>query len=1606
VNGSDLSPELVAKYGDRLASLSPAQRELLERALKKKEAEKAAAPAVAPASTAGRKIPRRQQPNFLPLSIDQERLWFVQQLDLDSPIYNIYSASRLKVPLDVPTLGRAVDEVVRRHEILRTTFPSIDGRPVMQIAPELKVGMPWIDLRALPVEHRRTEADRVANQAVGQTFDLLQLPLFRMWMVQVADADFIWPACLHHIITDWIAFYNFELEIRTTYSALLDGQAAPLPEPVIQYGDFTVWQRERMLTKDLDDQLNYWKELLKDASDLVSLPIDHPRPPVQSAVGGRQRVFIGKGPTENLRALAQKEGTTPFAVLLAVLKAHLARLSGEVKLIVGTPMSHRIEPETQNILGFFLSQLIYYSDYSGNPSFREAVRRERDASMAAYAHSEVPFSQVVEALRPERDLSRTPFFQIQLLLLNPGQVTKGAGGFDGGYVEDSGGSEGYWVDAQRTQSELAPIFWETVNGFHGFFEYNKAIFDITTIDRMKEQFRVLFAAACENPEVRLWELPLLPESQRHQLLVEWNELADLPADPGAGFVHADFEAQAAARPEAPAVVTEEGELSYGELDRRAGRLAHRLRQLGVGPEVAVLAAVERSPEAIVALLGVLKAGGVYVPVEVTTPADRVQFMLRDTGAPVVLVRHDLPWPLEGVHALRMSDEEGWEEGRGALSPAAVGLEPGHLAYVIYTSGSTGEPKGVGVPHGPAAAHFRMTAGFYGAVPGERLLQFSIFAFDASMEQIFSALSGGAAMVLRGEEIWDPSDLGGRLARLQVAVADLPTSYWGRWAQSLPAGEGAVATPLRLVSPAGEAMTTDAVRHWQAGAFREVPLLNGYGPTEAVVTATGFIVPPAYEERGVAGMVPIGRSLPGRVAYVMDAHLNPVPSGVAGELCLGGPLLARGYLHRPELSAQSFVPDPLPAERGARLYRTGDRVRLLPDGVIEFLGRIDFQVKVRGFRIELGEIESALQSHPSVGAAAVVARNAGGGNYRLAAYVVAEVGEEPQAAVLREALRLRLPEYMVPASFSVVDALPFLANGKVDRRALLARPEPVDEAAETDFAAPRTPVEKTLAAIWGEVLRRDKVGIHDNFFSLGGDSILSIQVIARAQRAGLQLSPRLLFQHQTIAELAEVAATAEAVAAEQGPVVGPVPLTPIERWYLDADPVDPHHFNMTMLFETAVALEPSRLAAALAAIEAHHDALRFHFHRGAEGWEQEGTPPEPRWPLAAVDLSALPEGAASRAVEAAAAAAQGSLDLERGPLYRALVFDLGAGKPGRLYWTVNHLVVDGVSWRILLEDLATAYAALEAGIIALPPKTTSYRQWAERLVGHAASPPIASEIAYWGALPWNRVEPLPIDLAGGGNRAASERTFSFVLEADETRDLLQEVHRAYNTRINDLLLAAFGRAIAAWTGSPMVLFDLEGHGREEIFPDVDLSRTVGWFTSIYPVLLDLSRSPSPADAIKNTKEQLRVIPGNGLGFGMLRFPPSGQARLADLPRAEIVFNYLGQIDQALPESTPFLFARESVGPLNGLRSRRPHLLSWNAAVTGGSLLVTCAYSDEVHRPDTIERLAHGYRDQLRQLIEHCKNPEAGGFTPSDFAGARLNQKDLDKFLGKLGRPGRK
>lgn len=792
---------------------------------------------------------------------------------------------------------------------------------------------------------------------------------------------------------------------------------------------------------------------------------------------------------------------------------------------------------------------------------------------------------------------------------------------------------------------------------------------------------------------------------------------------------------------------------------------------------------------------------------------------------------------------------------------------------------------------------------------------------------------------------------------------------------------------------------------------DAELHNLYGPTEAAVDVTFWAcVQQSSNQKNSAihqKIVPIGHPIANIQIYLLDRHLNPVPMGVTGEVYIGGVGVGRGYLNSPGLTAERFIPNPFSEQLATRLYKTGDKARHLPNGEIEYIGRIDHQVKVRGFRIEMGEIEAAISQHPAIRETVVIVRSNSADSQRIVAYVVLKTEQILTISKLRGFLEPKLPNYMMPAAFVILQALPLTPNGKVDRKALPV-PEQIRPELEEAFIAPQTRVEKQLAVIWTQVLSLENIGINDNFFELGGDSILSLQIISKANQAGLYLTPKQLFQYQTIAQLAAVAGTNKKIPAEQGAVTGLLPLTPIQQWFFEQEQPEPDHWNQAVLLELKQSIDPGLVEQVMQSLQRHHDVLRLRFIQEEFGTQAVIASPDHVVPLTHLDLSALPKEEQAAAMEAIAAKLQASLNLSVGLLFQVALFDLGGEKPYRLLWIIHHLAVDGVSWRILIEDFQTAYHQLSEGkVIQLPPKTTSFKQWSNRLQEYARSSALRSELDYWLTILDQSVESIPVDYLGGNNREATACKVSVSLSVEETQALLQNVPAAYQTQINDVLLTALVQAFAQWTGKSSLLVDLEGHGREELFENVDVSRTVGWFTSIFSVHLSLENASQPGKSLMAIKEQLRAIPNRGISYGLLHYLSRDQEitkQLSLLPKAEVIFNYLGQFDQVLPESSLFSLAQESIGPSHSLRSKRTHLLEINSGISQGRLQMSWTYSEKLHRQTTVEVLAQGFIEALRSLITHCQSPDAGGFTPSDFAKFEQSQwcqADLDAITGAIG-----
>ncbi|MCP4660712.1 MAG: amino acid adenylation domain-containing protein, partial [bacterium] len=1071
----------------------------------------------------------------LPLSFAQQRLWFLDQLEPASPVYNIPLAVRLRGALPVPLLERIFSEVMRRHEVLRTTFEPAAGEPRQVITAELELALPVVDLQALPEAVREAEVGRLAAAEARLPFDLAVGPLVRVTLVRLTADDQAVLVTMHHIASDGWSMGVFRRELAVLAEAFAQGRPSPLPELPVQYADFAHWQRQWLRGEVLEAQLAYWRVELAGIPARLELPTDRPRPAVPSYRGRHLGVALPEELSRALAALARRQGVTSFMTLLAAFQTLLGRWAGTDDVAVGTPIAGRNRRQIEDLIGFFVNTLVLRTDLRDDssldgPAFQELLTRVRRVALDAYAHQDLPFEQLVEEVQPERDLSSTPLFQVMFVRQNAPQVT----------VEMPAlAISSLPADVGTTKFDLTLSLQESERGIRGSLAYRTDLFDPTTMARLGAQFSRLLTAIADDPERRLGELPLVSAAERHQLLTAWNDT--LHPDPRGLLVHELFEAQVEKRPEAVAVGRPPREaLSYRELNRRANRLGARLRELGVGgpasrPDEVVGICLERSAELIAGLLAILKAGGAYLPLDPEDPPERLAYLLEDSGVSVVLAEERTAAALPAAAPAGIEVLSDWDFAAPGEAPNPVsGVTAGHRAYLIYTSGSTGRPKGVMVEH-------RSLVDFLGWVDRELFGPRTVplvnsISFDASLKQLFAPLLRGAAVVVLGKDtVSEPAALVAALDASGLQALNCVPSLWAALLGAMESGEAAVPPSLRHLWLGGEELREDLVRRTRT-LLPEIEIGNLYGPTEA----TSLV---SWAPRLGAGRPPIGRPLANTRLHVLDAALRPVPIGVVGELAIGGPGVARGYLRRPELTATRFVPDPhFGNPAGGRLYRTGDLVRALGDGRLEFLGRRDHQIQLRGFRIELGEIESVLSGHESVRECAVVARGEDSGDplsARLVAYVAAG-DPAPDARELRAFLRRTLPDHMVPSAFVVLEALPLLTSGKVNRGAL---PEPEVGGVAEAFAAPGDPSEELIAEIWAAVLGLNRVGTHDNFFELGGHSLLATQIVSRARETfAVELPLPRLFEAPTVAELAAVV---RALRDEQRGLVAP-PMVPIPR----------------------------------------------------------------------------------------------------------------------------------------------------------------------------------------------------------------------------------------------------------------------------------------------------------------------------------------------------------------------------------------------------------------------------------------------------------------------------
>lgn len=1529
-------------------------------------------------------------------SYAQRRMWFLWRLDPASAAYNLPMAARLIGALDQRMLERAFELLISRHETLRTVFHQLPDGSLRQVPSERSVYIEWQDIEQLPGDEQARFVISEAETHSLQPFNLEEGPLLHIKLLRLSTQEHVLLLCLHHIVADGWSLNVLIDELGRLYDACVLGNEAELPELPIQYSDYALWQRSWLESGELQRQLTYWLQQLAGEQPALELPLDHPRPAMQSYRGARWDIPLSAELSIELRQLAQQQGVTVFMVLLASFQALLHRYSGQDDIRVGVPIANRHRVETERLIGLFVNTQVLRARIDGQLCFSELLAQTKRTVSQAQAHQDLPFDQLVEALQPQRSLSHSPLFQVMFnhqATVTKLETSRTASGLSLGSIDR---------ESQAAQFDLMLSTYEHPQGITAVLTYATDLFEAETIERLGRHWVNVLAGIASNLEQRIGELPLLSNEERRRQLQEWNRTeASYPSE---CCIHELIEVQAEKTPRAVALVFGKEALSYCELNTRANRLAHRLRALGVGPDELVGIAVERSVEMVVGLLGILKAGGAYVPLDPEYPPDRLAYMMQDSGVRLLLTQSHLQTQLPlnaAVRTLLLDDVSS-----DAIEPGnpVCCTHPNNLAYVIYTSGSTGRPKGVGNTHTALVNRLSWMQKAYRLGQADAILQKTPFSFDVSVWEFFWPLLSGARLVVAQPGAHrDPEQLVDTINRHEITTLHFVPSMLQAFLTSERVDS--CHSIQRLVC-SGEALSTELSRQ----AMERLPgagLFNLYGPTEAAIDVTHWRC-----RRDAGSSVPIGGPIDNLKTHIVDGALALAAPGIVGELHLGGVGLARGYHGRPSLTAECFIPDAFEASEhgGGRLYRTGDLARYRVDGVIEYVGRIDHQVKIRGFRIELGEIEAKLLEQPAVRDAVVVAQESASGK-QLVGYVMPTpeqlllftvAGEDQRAELqrayvnlLKASLKCSLPEYMVPVQVVILEQLPLTPNGKLDRKAL---PKPDSNAPSSLYVAPVTELEQQIASIWAEVLGMERVGLTDNFFALGGDSIISIQVVSRARQTGIQFTPKELFQHQTVQGLARIARRSDALAFEQGPITGPAPLLPVQQAFFETAIPERHHWNQAVLLRPKALLDPERLEQALRAIVVHHDALRLSF--AAEQGSVSATyrtldAQQNAWvstPLVWQSNVANASGLISLCTNA-----QRSLDLRSGPLLRAVLATLPDGTQ-RLLLAIHHLVIDGVSWRILLEDLHTAYRQLESNkALRLQAKTSAYRVWGERLQLAARSEAFQAELDYWRTQLADAPLDLPRDHPDGRALGQLVRTVYSSLDAASTQQLLQQAPAAYRTRINDLLLTALARVITRWTHESSVLIQLEGHGREDLFEDMDLTRTIGWFTTLYPVRL--TPAVRIGDSIKQIKEQLRAVPNGGLGYGVLRYLGNEAARqtLSALPIPRITFNYLGQFDSSFSEQNAlFAPAIENAGLERSKDAPLDNWLSVDGQVYGGELRMGWTFSVEMLEEETVQGLTNAYADELRTLIEHCTSEGVAAITPSDVPLSELTQAQLDNL----------
>lgn len=1534
-----------------------------------------------------RDVPKTVEPRpegvEIPLSPGQQRLLFLQQLYPENPFYNYADSYRFKGRLDVDRLIRSFQLVTDRHAILRTAFPVVDERAIQKIREKAGFEIFRHDLGDLPPAERIEKAGELAVAVAGKPFDLSEGSLMRISVLRMSEDDHLIVLTMHHIIFDKWSMGVLLREVAEYYRALSAGEQIDLSFPEIQYADYAYWKSRQ---KTDPESLSYWKKKLENSPELLNLPADFKRPQQPTFRGAYLTEEFPNGLSGKLKALCKQTNTTLYVLLLTVYKILLNRYTGETDILVGSPFTNRDQIALEKLIGFFNDTLVLRSDLSEDPTFLELLEKVRQTTQEAFAHKNMPFETLVKKLKPDRYLNYNPLFQVMFIYHDvPKMPYFGA--------DLSVAHEPF--DLGVAKFDLTLYISEKDGRISATFEYSKDLFAEKTIRRMHGHLVNLLKGIVEDPDQKVSEIPMITDEEL-DLISKWNDTSQ--SRPAADSVLELFERQVRTNPEGTAISFQDEELTYEQLNKRINSVANHLVELGLDRKTPVGLFIEPSPEMIVGIFGILKAGLAYLPLDTAYPNERIEFILRDSSASLVLTQKHLlgKFPAGRLRVQAIGEIETAEDTAVPSLPEKIGNDD--PAYVIYTSGSTGRPKGVSVAHENLLYSTAARFDYYPDQP-ESFLLLSSFSFDSSVVGIFWTLLTGGKLVLTERRIEHDLD---RLAEIfsgeKITHTLLLPTLYSVLLENIPESKF---NHLKTIIVAGEACSATLCRaHFEK--LPRVELYNEYGPTEATVWATAHRLEPVDAEKGV----PIGKPVPNTQIYILDEKQNQVPPGVTGELFIGGKGVTNGYLNDPELTEKLFLPNPFGKSESDKIYRTGDLCSYRSDGTIEFRGRKDGQVKIRGYRIELGEIGETLKQNPSVREAVVKLERIGqdksdsGGSGdkesqpRLVAYLTGD--NIPEIQSLRSFLKNKLPNYMIPDHFVRLESFPKLPNGKIDTDSLVSK-ESLSTVSESSYTAPKGETEKRLVKIWEEVLDVKPVGIHDNFFEIGGDSILSIRVVSKARKAGISLAPNQLFEHPTISGLA-LSAGFEGNDKTKQMIVGKMPLLPIQHWFFDEHKNAPHHWNQGIIFETNGDLDSDLLEKSVEHLTVYHDILRARFTGDGGLWKASLAGPESVKPFRKFDLSNLAINEIEPFIKKKSAEIQANLDLGTSDLFQVLLFECGRENKDKIVIFAHHLIVDVVSWRILIEDLETIYSHLNTGkglSPSLPAKTTSYKKWSEHLKALAVSGAFDDELEFWQAQ-LDSSGDLPTDFET--KTFVTEKTIESIeteIDPEITRNLLKDANEPFRTKPLELMITALMRAFDRWAGIKSLPVGFEKHGRNQNEDNIDLSNTVGWFTTYFPVRLGIEDASDLGANIVDIKEKLRMVPNEGLGFGVLRYLKE-ENTLNRKPL--VIFNYLGH--QKSLDSEVFGeggFLNETV---RSPESESYHLLETNVLVKDGRLKARFSFSKKIYRTETIGKLAGFFEDEIKRIVEYCRERETSDYTPSDFPESELSQEDLNSLLNQL------